>query len=64
MDYSLLVGIHDCTIPSSDESDEGSEDEEGVSGEDNPVTPTSLTSGTSTMVEIMTTTVLYIQVKS
>ena len=47
MDYSLLVGIHDCLLPSTD-SDEDSDDgdmEDYVSGEEPPVTPTSLTSG-------------------
>ena len=47
MDYSLLVGIHDCLLPATD-SDEDSDDgdiEDYVSGEEPPVTPTSLTSG-------------------
>lgn len=46
MDYSLLVGIHDCMVPPSDDdsdSDDGGGDLEEY--EDNPATPTSLTSG-------------------
>ena len=46
MDYSLLVGIHDCTQPVSDSDEESEEEtEEYISGEDHPTTPTSLTSG-------------------
>ena len=48
MDYSLLVGIHDCSRPSTesdDESDGGGDVDDCVSGEEHPTTPTSLTSG-------------------
>ena len=48
MDYSLLVGIHDCLQPVTDsdlESDGDMDDYMSGEGEDNPTTPTSLTSG-------------------
>ena len=52
MDYSLLIGIHDCTLPSIDSDEEElTEDEldegliECLSGEEQPDTPTSLVSG-------------------
>ena len=46
MDYSLLVGIHDCLQPATDsDQDTDGEMDEYMSGEDHPTTPTSLTSG-------------------
>ena len=52
MDYSLLIGIHDCTLPSIDSDEEElTEDEldegliECLSGEEQPDTPTSPVSG-------------------
>lgn len=44
MDYSLLVGINDCTLPQSDSEDEEDDDELGASGDelqDEPNSPTS-----------------------
>ena len=51
MDYSLLVGIHDCTIPPAPDEDCGDSygEEDGyVSGEDLIEPPVSPTTGSDT----------------
>ena len=63
MDYSLLVGIHDCTLPVSDnDEDEYSDDEIENSGDElREDSPTSPVSGKSNRLIVMATCVLLVE---